>query len=104
MGRKIFPYTRMRGDQARPHQGRQLLLLPRQGHQLCLLPHRDRQLRLLPQRGCQLHLLPRRGHQLIHFSLLSPAYCLQLTMPKMQSSGMGWSCRLYNKVVSHEQS
>ena len=40
--------------------------------------------------------------QLTVFSLLSPTYCLQLTVPKMQLSGMGWSCRLYNKVVSHE--
>ena len=56
--------------------------------------------------------------QLIVFSLLSPGYCLQLTisslmsptyylqltMPKMRPSGMGWSCRLYSKVVSHEWS
>ena len=43
------------------------------------------------------------------FSLLSSAYCLQLyslqlTVPKMQLSDMGWSCRLCNKVVSHEWS
>ena len=56
--------------------------------------------------------------QLIAFSLLSPTYCLQptifnllsltyylqLTVPKMQPSGMGWSCRLYNKVVSYKWS
>ena len=40
--------------------------------------------------------------QLTIFSLLSPAYRLQLIVPKMQPSGMGWSYRLYNKVVSHE--
>ena len=40
--------------------------------------------------------------QLTVFNLLSSAYCLQLIVPKMQPSGMGWSCRLYNKVVSHE--
>ena len=77
MGHKIFPYTRMRGDQARPHQGRQLHLLSRQGHQLHLLPHRGCQLRLLLHRGRQLHILPRRHHQLILFSLLSSAYCAQ---------------------------
>ena len=40
--------------------------------------------------------------QLTISNLLSSAYCLQLIVPKMQPSGMGWSCRLYNKVVSHE--
>ena len=75
MGRKIFPYTHMRGDQARPHQSHQLRLLPRQSHQLCVLP----------RRGRQLHLLPRRGHQLILFSLLSSAHCLQLTVSSLLS-------------------
>ena len=42
--------------------------------------------------------------QLILFNLLSSTYYLQLTVPKMQPSGMGWSCKLYNKVVSHEWS
>ena len=42
--------------------------------------------------------------QLTVSSLLSPAYYLHLTVPKMQPSSMGWSYRLYNKVVSHEWS
>ena len=49
-------------------------------------------------------LSPTYGLQLTLFNLLSSAYCLQLTMPKMQPSSMGWSCRLYNKVVSYKWS
>ena len=67
MGRKIFPYTRMRGDRARPRQTRQRFIYPLQ--------------LILFNLSSSVYCL-----QLTIFSLLSPAYYLQLTIFNLLSS------------------